>query len=238
MVVLAGRNESARLPVAEAFGFARSTDDWRDVVSDPEITVFDNVGPNSLHAEPVIEAAAHGKHLICEKPLGREAQEAHAMWDAAARAGVVHMCAFNYRFVPAVRLAHDMIQAGELGEITHFRGWYLQDWLSDPSNPSSWRMDRTAAGSGALGDLGSHVIDLSRYLVGDVASVSGRLWTSTQRKSEHSVDDSVSSLVNFAHGASGLIEASAWRPAVGTVCDWRSTAPRGLSPSTSSVSMS
>ena len=145
--------------------------DWRELVADERIGLFDNSGPNNLHAEPTIAAAEAGKHVICEKPLGRDADESYETWQRVQAAGVKHMCAFNYRFVPAVRLAREMIEAGELGEIHHFRGTYLQEWGT--TTEAVWRFDKAAAGSGALGDLGAHVIDLARYLVGEIESVSG-----------------------------------------------------------------
>ena len=132
--------------------------------------VFDNGGPNNLHAEPSIAAAEAGKHVICEKPLGRTADESYEIWKAVAATGVRHMCGFNYRFVPAVRLAREMVEAGELGEVRHFRGRSLQDWGDDPSL-DTWRFDADAAGSGALGDLMTHVVDLARFLNGEIESV-------------------------------------------------------------------
>ena len=102
--------------------------DWRALLDDERIGLFDNSGPNNLHAEPTIAAAEAGKHVICEKPLGRDADESYETWQRVQAAGVKHMCAFNYRFVPAVRLARQLIEAGEIGEIHHFRGSYLQDW--------------------------------------------------------------------------------------------------------------
>ncbi len=115
--------------------------DWRELVADPEIGLLDNNGPNDLHAEPSIAAAEAGKHVICEKPLGRDADESFEIWQRVAATGVKHMCAFNYRFVPANRLAREMIEAGELGEIRHFRGAYLQDWGDDPGL-DTWRFKR------------------------------------------------------------------------------------------------
>ena len=134
--------------------------------------LFDNCGPNALHAEPTIAAAEAGKHVICEKPLGMNADESYEIWQRVQATGVKHACGFNYRFVPAVRLARQMLEAGELGEIRHFRGRYLQDWLSDPAAPKTWRLDSAEAGTGAIGDLGTHVIDLARYLVGEIESIS------------------------------------------------------------------
>ena len=124
-------------------------------------------GPNDVHLEPTIAAAKAGKHVICEKPLGRTAEESYDIWKGVAATGVKHQCAFNYRFFPAIRLAKQMIDAGEIGEIYHFRGRYHQEWVMDPQFPKVWRLDKAVAGSGALGDLGAHVIDQSRYLVGE-----------------------------------------------------------------------
>jgi len=148
LVAIAGRNEEAVADAALRYGYERWTTDWRDIVADPAIGLFDNGGPNSLHAEPTIAAAEAGKHVLCEKPLGRDAAESYEIWQRVAATGVKHLCAFNYRFVPAVRLAREMIEAGELGEIRHFRGRYLQDWGDDPTL-DTWRFDAQAAGSGA-----------------------------------------------------------------------------------------
>src|SRR3954470_12904221 len=172
LVGIAGRNTEAVQEAATRYGYEYATDDWRRLVADDRIGLFDNGGPNVLHAEPTIAAAQAGKHVVCEKPLGRDAGESYEIWQAVAATGVKHLCAFNYRFVPAIRLAREMIDAGELGEVRHFRGRYLQDWGDDPSL-DTWRFDPAAAGSGALGDLGTHVIDLARYLVAEIATVSG-----------------------------------------------------------------
>ena len=128
LVGIAGRDEQAVGEAATRYGYEYATGDWRELVEDTRIGLFDNGGPNALHAEPTIAAAEAGKHVICEKPLGRDADESLDIWRRVAATGVKHLCAFNYRFVPAVRLAREMIDAGELGEIRHFRGRYLQDW--------------------------------------------------------------------------------------------------------------
>ena len=164
LVAIAGRNEEAVAEAARRYGYGGYVTDWREVLSDDRIQLFDNAGPNDLHSEPTIAAAEAGKHVICEKPLGRDAGESYETWQRVAATGVKHMCAFNYRFVPAVRLARQIIEAGELGEIQHFRGAYLQEWGA--AEIDAWRFDKSEAGSGALGDLAAHVIDLSRYLVG------------------------------------------------------------------------
>ena len=156
-----------------------------------------------MHAAPTIAAAEAGKHVICEKPLGRDADESYEIWRRVAAAGVKHMCAFNYRFVPAVRLARELIEAGELGELRHFRGRYLQDW--GDTTEEIWRFDREAAGSGALGDLATHVIDLARYLVGEIEAVGGFLRTFVP---DREVDDAVEATVEFESGAVGTLEAT------------------------------
>jgi len=173
-------------------------------VSDPDVELFDNGGPNNLHAEPTIAAAEAGKHVLCEKPLGRNAAESFEIWQRVAATGVVHMCAFNYRFVPAVRLARELIDEGALGEIRHFRGRYLQDWADDPKL-DTWRFDPDQAGSGALGDLGTHVIDLARYLVGEFSSVGGLVKTFVEGRK---VDDAIEASVEFESGAVGTIEST------------------------------
>jgi len=210
LVAIAGRDAAAVGEAATRYGFARAETDWRALVEDPAIDVFDNVAPNGLHAEPTIAAAEAGKHVVCEKPLGRNADEALATWGRVAAAGVVHLCAFNYRFVPAVRLARRMIAAGELGEIRHFRGAYLQDWLSDPQAPTTWRLRAEEAGSGALGDLGAHVVDLARHLVGEIVQVSAQTNTFVPERpgGAVTVDDAFSALVAFEGGAVGTLEAS------------------------------
>ncbi len=204
LVAVAGRDAEAVAAAARRYGYERSTTDWRELVSDPEIGLFDNGGPNNLHAEPTIAAAEAGKHVVCEKPLGRTADESYEIWRRVAAAGVKHLCAFNYRFVPAVRLAREMIEAGELGEIRHFRGRYLQDWGDDPSL-DTWRFHPDEAGSGALGDLGAHVVDLAHFLVGDVASVSAVVRAFLPGRQ---VDDAIEAAVEFAGGPVGTIEAT------------------------------
>jgi len=210
LVALAGRKTDRAEGAAARLGFGRTTTEWGDLVTDPAVELFDNAGPNHLHAEPTIAAAGAGKHLLCEKPLGRDAAESRAIWRAAEDAGVVHMCGFNYRFVPAVRLARELIEAGDLGEVHRFRCSYLQDWLADPAAPHVWRLDRDRAGSGALGDIGAHAIDLARFLVGEIAAVSGRLATLVPERpgGTVTVDDSVEALIDFENGTRGSISAS------------------------------
>jgi predicted dehydrogenase len=215
LVAIAGRDESAVSAAAQRFGFERYVTDWHDLVSDPEVELFDNGGPNNLHAEPTVAAAEAGKHVICEKPLGRDASESYEIWRRVAAAGVVHMCAFNYRFVPAMRLARQLIEAGELGEIHHFRGRYLQEWGT--TDAEAWRFDKSLAGSGALGDLGAHVVDLARYLVGEITDVSA---VTATFKPGREVDDAFESVVRFENGAVGTIEASRFAPGRKNAFSW------------------
>jgi predicted dehydrogenase len=210
LVVVAGRDESAVAEAARRYGFKAHTTDWHDVVTDPRVDIFDNCGPNFMHAEPTIAAAEAGKHVICEKPLGRDADESFETWRRVAATGVKHLCAFNYRFVPAIRLARELIESGELGEIRHYRARYLQDWITEPDFPMVWRLDREQAGSGALGDLGSHIIDLGHYLVGDIASVTGltRTFIDDRPGGTVDVDDAFEATVAFEGGAVGTLEAT------------------------------
>jgi len=215
LVAIAGRNEEAVTQAAARYGFARATTDWREMLQDPEIQVFDNCGPNNLHMEPCIAAAEAGKHIICEKPLGRTAAESKQMLDAVTKAGVKNLCAFNYRFTPAVIHARHLIQSGALGRIYHFRARYLQEWILDPNFPIVWRLEKDVAGSGTLGDLGTHIIDLARFLVGEIDSVSAVMKTFIPERTNAAgerqvvdVDDAFAAVVEFTNGALGTLEAS------------------------------
>lgn len=218
---------------AQRFGYENYTANWRDVIEDPSIDIVDIVTPNDSHAEIAIAAAKAGKHIICEKPLARNAEEAKKMWDAVREAGVKHMVAFNYRRTPAVALAKKYIEEGRIGKILNFRGTYLQDWSADPNSPLSWRFQKKVAGSGALGDIGTHVIDFARYLVGEISEVMAitKTWVPERPiqtggvdklgtvkgqadtpKGVVDVDDEFSTLLKFENGAIGSIEATrnAW----------------------------
>src|SRR3954464_73779 len=210
LVAIAGRNEEGVAAAAARYGFQEHLTDWRKLIADPRVQVFDNSSTNDFHSEPSIAAAEAGKHVICEKPLGRTADEAYETWQRVAAAGVKAMCAFNYRFGPAVRLARQIIESGDLGEIFHFRGRYLQEWIIDADFPMVWRLDKEVAGSGALGDLGAHVIDLARYLVGEIDAVSAstRTFVKDREGQAVTVDDAVESVVDFENGAVGTIEAT------------------------------
>ncbi len=215
LVGICGRNEEAVRAAAQRYGYHRYYTQWQDLLQDGEVQLFDNGGPNDLHAEPCIAAAEAGKHIICEKPLARTAAEAKTMRDAVKKAGVKHACAFNYRFVPAIRLAREMIERGELGRIYHYRAVYLQEWIMDPNFPIVWRLKKAHAGSGALGDLGAHIIDLARFLVGEPKAVSGLTQTFIKERPTAGggrdtvdVDDAFVSLIQFENGAIGTLEAS------------------------------
>jgi len=224
--VLVGRDEAALDDAAGRLGFDRISTDWEAVVDD--VDVFYNLGPNHVHAAPSIAALEAGTPVFCEKPLARTLDEAQRMADAAADAGVPAGIAFNYRFIPAIQYARNLIADGVLGEVRHVRGRYLQDWLVDPQEPWSWRNDAELAGSGALGDLGAHTVDLCQFLVGDadgggpIERVSGRLRTFVDERPvtddgeggdateyrEVTVDDAYTAQVEFAEGAVGTLEAS------------------------------
>jgi predicted dehydrogenase len=221
--------EALAREAAERFGFEEWTTDWRAAVSRPDVDAVDIVTPNDSHAEIAIAAAQAGKHILSEKPLARTGDEARTMLDAVRKAGVIHMVAFNYRRTPAVALARKYIEDGRIGEILNFRGTYLQDWSADPDGPLSWRFRKAVAGSGAVGDIGTHVVDIARYLVGEISEVSAivrtivparpvqsggfdKLGASEKRsdveRAPVDVDDEVVSLLRFDNGAVGSLEAT------------------------------
>jgi predicted dehydrogenase len=212
--VLIGRTESKVAEAADRLGFDHTATDWRSVID--EIDVLYNLGPNHVHEEPSIAALESDTPVFCEKPLAPTGEATERMAATADRTSAPAGVAFNYRFVPAIQYAKALIEDGEIGEIRHFRGRYLQDWLVDPDTPWSWRNDTELAGSGALGDLGSHTVDLARYLVGEIDSVSGHLRTFIdERPTEDgtdtkpvTVDDAYSAQVQFDTGTMGTLEAS------------------------------
>lgn len=165
-------NEDSVTTIAKQWGFENSAKEWEKVVSDPEIDVIDIAAPSKMHARIAIAAARAGKHVFCEKPLALTLDDAKKMLDAVREAGVVNCIGFNYRKVPALALAKRLIGESAIGEIYHFRGIYQQDWLIDPSYPLVWRLQRSEAGYGAHGDMGAHVIDIARFLVGEISEVS------------------------------------------------------------------
>jgi len=181
MTVVVGRRAEGAAAAAAKWGWAESATDWRAVIARDDIDVVDIVTPGDSHAEIALAALEAGKHVLCEKPLANSVAEAEAMAAAAERAfarGVVAMVGFTYRRVPAASLAKQLIAAGKVGRIQQVRAAYLQDWLADPEAPLTWRLDKSLAGSGSLGDIGAHAIDLSEFVTGmKLASVSGTLET-------------------------------------------------------------
>lgn len=174
MRLLVGRRPDATAHAASRLGWEEHSTDWRAAVARDDIDVVDIVTPGDSHAEIALAALAAGKHVLCEKPLANTVEQARALAAAAAATDRVAMVGFNYRRVPAVALARDLVAAGRLGRIHHVRAHYLQDWLVDPSFPLAWRLQAERAGSGALGDLGAHIVDLAEFVTGStVSAVSG-----------------------------------------------------------------
>ncbi|MFD2250392.1 putative dehydrogenase [Pseudochelatococcus lubricantis] len=214
--VVADVNEAAARQAQEQFGFRRATADWRDLVNDPAVAIVSITAPNALHREIALAAAQAGKHIHCEKPLAPDAAAARDMVEAATAAGVVTQAGFNYLQNPLIRLARDMIAAGELGEITSFRGIHAEDYMADPEASWTWRLD-PAGGGGAIADLGSHAIAMARFLLGDITHVNADLETAIASRPAASgvserraveVDDIARLTLRFARGCGGHIEAN------------------------------
>jgi predicted dehydrogenase len=170
LAAICGRDKAAAEAAAGRLGWAAAETDWRALIARDDVQLVDIAAPGDLHAPIAIAALAAGKHVLCEKPLANTLAEAEAMRaaaDAAYPGGARAMTGFNYRRVPALALARRLVEQGRIGSLRHFRAVYLQDWLADPDAPMTWRMRAERAGSGALGDLGAHVVDLARYLTGD-----------------------------------------------------------------------
>lgn len=186
MAVLVGRTADSVQRAAEQWGWAETSTDWREVIARPDIDIVDIVTPGDSHAEIAIAALDAGKHVLCEKPLANTVEEAEAMADAAARAaehGVVSMVGFTYRRVPAATFLRDLIAEGVIGRVQQVRAAYRQDWLVDPEMPLAWRLQKEHAGSGALGDIGAHIIDLTQFVTGQtVEAVAGVTETIVSRR--------------------------------------------------------
>lgn len=215
---------------ADRWGWGEAVDDWRRITQAEDIDLVDVVTPNDTHAEIVLDAASNGKHIFCEKPLAQDRHAARAMTEAVIAAGVQHQVCFTYRGWPAVRLAKKLIAEGRIGKPMHFRGWFLQDYALDATLPRVWRLQRSRAGAGSIGDVGSHVIDLARYLVGDIDGVFARsrtfidqrppavdtgesAFSSAQSVSsggleQVDVDDATDLLLEFQSGALGVIQTN------------------------------
>jgi predicted dehydrogenase len=216
MKVIVGRDEAGVRAAAARFGWEEHATSWEEVVGREDIDLVDICTPGDTHLPIALAAAEAGKIVFCEKPLANNVADAERMLEAVRRAGVTHMLCHNYRRAPAVTLAKRLIEEGRIGEVRHYRGTYLQDWLVDPEVPRVWRLEKSKAGSGALGDIASHSIDLARYLVGEVAEVAGLLETFVKERPAPEgggtlpveVDDAALSLVRFENGAVGSIEAT------------------------------
>ena len=214
--MIADVNEALASKAAHQYGFARSSADWRTLVNDPRIDVVSITTPNTLHKEMALAAIAAGKHVHCEKPLSPSLVDSLVMVEAAEKAGVASQVGFNYIKNPLLKQARDMIAAGELGEITGFRGIHAEDYMHDPESPYSWRID-PVGGPGVIADLGSHIIGMARFMLGPIAEVSADVRTvvtsrpvsrgATERK-DVLVDDVARILVNFGRGCGGTIEAN------------------------------
>ena len=189
MKVICGRTQTAVSDAARKFCWESYETSWEKLIEHEDIDLVDINTYNSSHAEIAIAAAKAGKHIVCEKPLAMNLAEAEEMLKAVEDAGVKHMVCFNYRKVPAIGLAKQLISEGKLGNIYHFRAQYLQDWISDPEFPLVWRLKKDQGGSGALGDIGSHMIDLARYLVGEFSSVVGMQDTFIRKRPELGATD-------------------------------------------------
>lgn len=216
--VLVGRDPERVADAAERYGWSESATDWRVVIARDDIQIVDICAPGVMHAEIAIAALAAGKHVLVEKPLANTLAEAEAMAVAARDAqsrGVQSMTGFNYRRVPALALARELISEGRLGAVKQLRAAYLQDWLTNPETPMTWRLRKDTAGSGALGDIASHAIDQVLFLLADqVSDVSGRLHTFTSHRpgahglEEVTVDDAAWATLTLASGAIASIEVS------------------------------
>jgi predicted dehydrogenase len=234
LAMLADATEEMAATAAARLGFESSTGDWRKLVNSPEIDVVDITSPNALHHEMALAAIAAGKHVYCEKPLSVTLREAEEMAAAAKKAGVKTMVAFNNIKTPAAMLAKQLIDKGDIGTPMRFRAWFDQGFFNDPDLPFSWRCTRKEAGSGALGDLGSHVIAVGQYLMGDIESVNAQAQTffptrpvpvggsgygtkagADAPRATVENEDQIQALVRFRSGAGGTIEAS--RVAAGKV---------------------
>lgn len=224
---ICGRNQKNVEEAARTFGWNHSATDWRKVVEDPEIDIIDVSTPTDSHAEISIAAAKAGKAVICEKPMAMTVEECREMVKAVKKAKVVNMVCHNYRRIPAIALAKRMIERGDLGDrIYHFRARYAQDWIADPEFPLVWRLQSKIAGLGTLGCIGSHILDLGRYLVGEMDSVSGYMDTFIKERplldasgkgltakgksktGKVSVEDAVSWIGRFKNGAMANLEAT------------------------------
>jgi predicted dehydrogenase len=215
MKVIAEATDELAKNAAERLGFGSWTSDWRRVTADPSVQIVDVMTPTYLHKDPAIDALEHGKAVICEKPLASNERDAREMYEVAKRTGAKTLVGFNYRRTPAVTLARQMIAKGELGRISHVRSHFMEDW-GGPQFPLSWRFRPEQAGAGALADLGSHAIDMVRYLVGEPKEVCAaaenfvpeRMVPGGKTKEPSRVDDVTMTLMRLEGGAIAEVGAS------------------------------
>ena len=231
---LCGRDAGRVAEAAERLGWESTETDWTRLLARDDIDLVDICTPGDTHAEIAVAALEAGKHVLCEKPLANSVAEARAMADAAERAavqGVMAMAGFTYRRTPAIALARQLVSEGRIGDIRHVRAQYLQDWLSDPLSPMTWRLQKEKAGSGALGDIGAHIVDLTQFITGQgIVTVNGLLETFVKerpiadssgpalradaqlgeghRTGQVTVDDAAVFLGRFSGGALGVFEAT------------------------------
>jgi levoglucosan dehydrogenase len=215
-------SESLAADAAERYGWEAATGDWRQITRAPDIELVDIATPNDTHAEIAVDAARHGKHVLCEKPLAHRLDDAQAMYRAFKDAGVAHQVDFVYRKWPAIQHAKRLLSHGELGQVRQFRARFFHDYASDPKLPLTWRFQRQRAGAGSVGDIGSHLIDLGRFFLGEIDRVMARTFTFVKERpldrgddvlpEGHSghvdVDDAAQVWLEFANGASGNLETN------------------------------
>ncbi|MDA4129841.1 MAG: Gfo/Idh/MocA family oxidoreductase [Thaumarchaeota archaeon] len=213
---LAEANDSLAQAAAKKYGFSKWTSDWRTVTNDPNVALVDVATPTFLHKDPAIEALEHGKSVICEKPLSSNVADAREMYDTAKRNGSITMVGFNYRRIPLISFSRDMIRSGRLGKIFQIRTHFLQDWAMQ-NFPLTWRFSSQKAGAGALADLGSHAIDLIRYLVGEPIEVCAQTLTFIESRplpdekdlqGKSDVDDTTFVLLRLGGGIAAQVDSS------------------------------
>ena len=221
MRAICGRDEAGVKGAAALLGWESYETDYRRLLERDDVDLVDVATPGNTHHEIAIASLEAGKHVLCEKPLANTLEEAREMLETSRSAGTVNMVCFNYRRAPAVQLAKQIIEEGRLGEIRHWRAVYLQDFILDPEMPMIWRFQREMAGSGALGDIGAHIIDLAHFLVGPIAEVVGATETFIRERplgapdggtGEVTVDDAAAFLARFENGAMGTFEATRLAP--------------------------
>jgi len=234
LALLCDKDEKKVEREAVRYGFERFTTDWNEAVADPEIDVFDNCGPDPVHVEPTIAAIQNGKHVICEKPMAVSPADARRMRDAAAASTRKSVCTFNYRFMPAVRLAKDLIASGKMGKIYHIRINYLQMAGHDPSLPREAVWYAAWPHSGGLQGIGSHAVDQCRFLVGEIKSVSAIVRTFNAGRAvpsagnpEVTSDEGTAAVLDFENGAVGVLESSVVATGRKNYLSWEINASKG-----------